>query len=188
MLHIYCYWTWLSVVVHTWPASATPPPTRVSRQRPAAKVSLKLRLLYLSAAACATGRRKKCSREKRNCRDIAQRRCSEPNGSAYRCNETIAQSAMATLPRLHYVEQTWTLVGTASPQNGIRQIFMKLIHSTTYISRPYYCVRFGNTPFLFFNEILKIKIKVQCGCSDFEGFVVEMKQGCVARQKLNRNY
>ena len=100
VLHIYCYWTWLSVVVHTWPASATPSHPRVSPKagcQSIAETPPAPRLL-------ATGRREKCSSKKRNCRDIAQRRRSEPNRSAYRCNETIAQSATATVPRLHYVK------------------------------------------------------------------------------------
>ena len=99
------------MVVHTWLAVATPPPTRVSRQRPAAKVSLKLRLLYRSLA---TGRIEKCSEKGiaeilLNC---AVSRTDQHIGGRNYCTELVQQR----LPRLHYVDQTWTLVGTAGPK------------------------------------------------------------------------
>ena len=50
---------------------------------------------------------------KRNCRDIAQLR-SESNRSAYRWTKLLHRTGR--LPRLHYVDQTWTLVGTAGPK------------------------------------------------------------------------
>ena len=126
VLHIYCYWTWLSVVVHTWPASAThPPPTRVSRQRPAAKVSLKLRLLH----GCLPPAGEKSAAGKKGIAEILL------NGGAVSQTDQhiVAMKLLHRVQRQLFPDcimssQTWTLVGTASPQNGIRQSFMKLIH------------------------------------------------------------
>ena len=112
-----------------------PPPTRVSRQRPAAKVSLKLRLLH----GCLPLAGEKSAAAKKGIAEILL------NGGAVSQTD---QHIVAT-KLLHRVQrqlfpdcimssQTWTLVGTASPQNGIGQNFMKLIHSKTCISRPYY--------------------------------------------------
>ena len=71
--HIYCYWTWLSVVVvHTWPSLV---PGCLAKGR--SSQNIKTLMLVV-----ATGRWiEKCS-EKRNCRNVAQPR-SEPNRSAY---------------------------------------------------------------------------------------------------------
>ena len=120
--HIYCYWTWLSVVVvHTWPSLV---PGCLAKGRSSQNIKTLLPLV-------ATGRWiEKCS-EKRNCRNVAQPR-SEPNRSAYLfcrnyCRECRfwctalqilvhqqrVQILVHQLPRLH---QTWTLVGIPEPK------------------------------------------------------------------------
>ena len=104
VLHIYCYWTWLSVVVvHTWPSLV---PGCLAKGRSSQNIKTLMLLV-------ATGRWiEKCS-EKRNCRNVAQPR-SEPNRSAYLfCRNYCREVLVHQLPRLH---QTWTLVGIPEPK------------------------------------------------------------------------